>query len=67
MPPETATIAASEISGIPIEEMCNWVLVVSRHQPDGLHEVGVIPRTPDWKKAAVLLEVAARDCKTPPR
>jgi hypothetical protein len=66
MTAEACAIAVSEISGIPVGEMCNWVLVVSQHRPDkgpNMYRVGIIPWKQNWAKVRKLLEIAAADAE----
>ncbi len=66
---KACTIAVSEMSGVPAGEICNWVLVVSRHNPDNpnKHAVGIIAQKARWTPVAALLRVAAARAKAESR
>jgi hypothetical protein len=63
-----AMIAVSEMSGIPIEELCGWVLVTVRHNPEypGAHELAATGDPDDLGWQARWLQHAAEDLRDSP-
>jgi hypothetical protein len=65
MSSSASRIAISELSGVPLEQMCGFIVLIVSHpeQRPGAHQLNIIPAAENWSWAQSWLETAARDLK----
>lgn len=63
MTASACTIAVSEMTGFPLEELCGFVVVILTHPAghSGAHALGIMPGGSDLAFARRLLQQAAAD------
>lgn len=64
MSPWAAKIAISEISNVPLEQLCGYVLITVRHAAYGGHELVLMVTEEDYAWAADILEMGAADARS---
>jgi hypothetical protein len=60
---QTSLIAVSEMTGIPLDLLCGYVIIAARHLPAGEHELQVACARNDFGAALSLTEHATADLR----